>query len=239
MIRASAQRTCLGLWLAFFGVADSHVCASDEKSTPEVSITLERPKSVFVLGQPIELTVTFQNGLKRDVLVRGFNPEYGVGLWGTVFAKTVMGQKGGGAFANGVVVQEGTRSVIATTDVELERLSGKSKPGGIRKTIAVGRQGRSFVLKTGQSVKQSFDLMQTSSGQREINTSPGRFRVSLTFRVVSKASQGWVNHETPPEWEGETRAVPIEVEVVARKPVDQDPNKPSPATSASRPTATP
>ena len=104
--------------------------------------------------------------------------------------------------------------MTATTEVGVERLSGKSVEGDrIITTFGVG-EGRSFLLKVGGSEKQSFDLMETWPGLWRID-SPGRFRISLVFKVQTKASEGY-EHD-PLEWEGEARASPIEITVVEKR----------------------
>jgi len=169
----------------------------------EIEITLEGPSEPPVLGRPIRLTAVFKSNLNRDAKIEGFSPE--------------MGQAGSACMvcADGFGVGSVTsRSVKATTEIKIERLSGK--PSEDEETVHLGGcgNGRSLILKAGGSGKLSFDLMETPFVRDTVN-SPGRFRVSLVFRVEAEASEGY-EHD-PLEWEGETRSPPIEITVTAKK----------------------
>lgn len=196
------------------------VCsASDKGKRPDIAITLKGPAGELVLGKPIPLTVVFQNNLKRDVRIEGFHPETGHYIAGCVVCAD--GPRGGSVTS---------RTVKTTTEIGVERLTGKSTEDDV--VFDMGRsEARSFLLKVGGSQEHSFDLMQTIDGAYTIN-SPGRFRISLVFKVKGVASKDY-RHDAH-EWEGEAHASPIEISVVGKETVTDQPNKPSPVKSAPR-----
>jgi hypothetical protein len=214
------QQTLCWMPALMLAIVAANLCSASEKETkPEITITLKQPEAGLVLGQPIQLTVVFQNNLKRDVQIEGFHPETGHYISGHMVCAD--GPRGGAVTS---------RTVIATTKIGVERLSGKSTEDDT--VWDMGRsEARSFLLKAGASQEYSFDLMQTIDGAYTI-TSPGRFKVSLVFKVKGVASKAY-RHD-PLEWEGETRANPIEINVIGKETITQRPNKPSPASSASR-----
>ncbi len=199
-------------------VAASLCPASKKETKPEIALTLKQPKAEFVLGQPMPLTVVFQSNLKRDVEIEGFHPEVGHHL----SCRTVCadGPRGGSVTS---------RMVTAGTEIGVERLSGKSKEDDVDFDVGPS-EARSFLLKAGASQEQSFDLMRTMDGACLIN-SPGRFKVSLVFNVKAVASKDYRHDEH--EWEGETRANPIEISVIGKETVTERPNRPLPARSGS------
>jgi hypothetical protein len=182
---------------------------SAEESKPEIAITLEKPGSDFVLGQPIPLTVVFQNNLKRDVRIEDFNPEVGLG------GSRATTQSRSSLTATGCIHTSATRTESASTLVEVTRISGKS-PNRPRSFTSKDVKSRSFVLKAGASEKQSFDLMQTMAGGLEID-SPGRFRVSLEFKMEVETSEGYRVDASDWNWAGEATANPIKITVVSDK----------------------
>ena len=183
--------------------------ASENGSKPEIAITLEQPKADFVLGKPIPLTVVFQNNLERDVRIEDFNPEFGIGsCTGKIQVTYALTRKG-------CVSTEAWRKEVATTLVDVKRLSGKALKRE-RSFSSKDVKGRSFLLKAGVSEKQQFDLMQTLAGAMEIDSS-GRFKVFLEFTMEVKTSEGYLVEPSDWNWAGEVRTKPIEITVVSDK----------------------
>ena len=162
--------------------------ASGKESKPNVSIVLEQPNHDFLFGQPIQLHVVFQNNLKRDIKIEGFCPEDG----SYIAVHGVQGLTRTGCTT-------ATRRVRTTARVDVERLSGESPEADQSREIGKA-EARSFILKAGASMRQSFDLTETWYAAPD---SPGRFKVSLVFKIQTKITGDWRRDAT--EWEGEAR----------------------------------
>lgn len=191
-------------WLvtgAIVAWAVSGCLASDKGKPPDIALTLKGPEGELVLGKPILLRVIFQNNLKRDVRIEGFDPENGRYRTGCMVCAD--GPRTGSVTS---------RIVTATTKIGIERLSGEPGEDDVSGEM-VPSTPQSFLLKAGASQEHTFDLMQTLDGKYTID-SPGRFKVSLVFNVHGVASKDYRHDRL--EWEGETHATPIEIRVTGR-----------------------
>jgi len=197
--------TALALLLAMLAISGARLHASGDQRAPEVTIAFESPQTEFVVGEPILLTVVFRSIAQRDLTIKGFDPQFGSSVWVRISS------------------DGGFEKWRATTDLAVERLSGKPSETNDGFTLSSG--GNPFLLKRGGCQKRSFDLMQTLNGESTVR-SPGRYRVCLTFKVEAQRSQGWKHDSDPPEWEGEVRAVPVEIAVVAKEPVPKNQRTP-------------
>lgn len=215
---------CYMLAPAIVAIAGSACIASDKGHQPEITIALQQPTGSFTLGRPIPLTAVFKSNLKRDVEIEGFAPEGG--SYSVIWIVHGVGFKG---------CTTTERRLKATTTVVVQRLSGKAIEGDQSFSI-VPSEPRSFVLKVGDFEKQAFDLMKTLEGAGTID-SPGRFRVSLVFKVRAETSKGYWHSGR--EWDGEARGAPIEINVIQDNANKKGPNTSLPAKSASRITAVP
>jgi hypothetical protein len=143
----------------------------------------------------------FKNHLKRDLRIVGFSPG---SHWGYQEVRMCSSRSAGCQCAMP------WRKVTATTDVEVERISGKPQEQEGTFEIEPGEPAF-FILKAGASAQRSFDLMHTLWGAFEID-SPGRFRVSLSFKVEVKQSKGYPGDGL--EWAREARTEAIEITVI-------------------------
>jgi hypothetical protein len=187
---------------AFLVLVGSICSAADKGSSPDIAITLKPPQGDIVLGRPILLTVVFHNNLKRDVRIEGFLPEAGSECSTQV---TISCGRGGSTRTE--------RSVKATTEIGVERLSGTVMKEDRDFEFGADVDRDDFLLTAGGSKKQSFDLTKTLEGAMTID-SPGRFRVSLVYKIRADASANFVHDAL--EWEGESRASPIEINVIQK-----------------------
>ena len=184
-------------------------CKKTETTEPSgLTVVLKKPRTSFVFGQPIHLNVIFCNNLERTITVPGIHPE-GLGCFGRMTTATAL--KLDEAKSNARCVRAGSSRQLITSWVSVTRISGTANDSAdvIWDSQSETHSRDPAVLHPGDSSQYSFDLLDTPESGT-INA-PGRFNVSITYKVKTKSSPGFVADES--EWSGEihSEAMPITV----------------------------